>query len=317
MRSVLLLVSLACCAAWGADADFNGRWDISYPDNPIRASWLEVTGAGTASPRVRFVSAYNGDMNVTDEVTTAGGDLSFAFRTKQRGRQGEQPREVVYENRATLSGGKLIGSSKTSTSTQPPVQWVGVRAPEIKDKDDGSWREGKPVALLSPNSLAGWEPLEKNRQSSWTVTDGVLKSSGGGANLVSTDKFWNFKLHLEYRVAQGSNSGVGLRGRYEIQIIDDYGKQPDPHSNGSLYSRIAPSVNAGKPAGEWQSYDITLIGRDLTVVLNGVKVLDRQVIEGLTAMGHDPNEGEPGPLSLQGDHGPIEFRNIVITPLIK
>ncbi len=116
---------------------------------------------------------------------------------------------------------------------------------------------------------------------------------------------------------KGSNSGIGLRGRYEIQVLDDYGQPPNSHSNGSLYSRIAPSVNASKRPGEWQVYDITLIGRDVTVVLNGKKLIDRQVIEGLTAMGHDPNEGEPGPISLQGDHGPIAFRNILLTPLVK
>ena len=110
---------------------------------------------------------------------------------------------------------------------------------------------------------------------------------------------------------------MGLRDRYEIQILDDYGQPPDTHSTGSLYSRVAPSVNAGKPPGEWQAYDITLIGRDLTVVLNGKKILDKVTVEGLTAMGHDPNEGEPGPLSLQGDHGSIEFRNITVTPLVK
>ncbi|HSW49486.1 MAG TPA: DUF1080 domain-containing protein, partial [Bryobacteraceae bacterium] len=106
-------------------------------------------------------------------------------------------------------------------------------------------------------------------------------------------------------------------GRYEVQIQDDYGKPPSIHSNGALYSRIAPSVNACKAAGQWQSFDITLIGRDLTVVQNGTKIIDRQAVEGLTAMGHDPNEGEPGPLSLQGDHGPVEFRNIVLTPLVR
>ena len=148
-------------------------------------------------------------------------------------------------------------------------------------------------------------------------SDGILRAPGGGANLVTTRKFWNFKLHLEFRPTAESNSGIGLRGRYEIQVQDDYGRPPNTHSNGSLYSRIAPSVNASKPAGEWQTYDITLIGRDLTVVLNGTKIIDKQVVEGLTAMGHDPNEGEPGPISLQGDHRAIEFRNIVLTPMVK
>ncbi len=219
--------------------------------------------------------------------------------------------------RARLSGAQLIGTSATDGIKAPPTKWTGVRAPEIKDKDDGSWREGKPVQLFNGKDLTGWVALEKDRKFGWTAANGVLRAPGGGANLVSTARFWNFKLHIEFRMFADSNSGIGLRGRYEVQVLDDYGKPPNSHSNGSLYSRIAPAVNASKPPGEWQAYDITLIGRDLTVVLNGKKLIDKGYIEGLTAMGHDPNEGEPGPLSLQGDHGPVEFRNIVLTPLTK
>ncbi len=317
MRNTLALMFLALSPAFAADADFNGRWDISYPGGSDRASWLEVQGAGTAAPKVKFVSAFNGDLNATDEVAVKGGELVFGFRNKVRRQRGEEPVETHYVYKARLSGARLMGTSETEGSNREPTKWVGVRAPEIKDKDDGTWREGKPVQLFNGKDLTGWGPLEKNRQFGWTAENGVLKAPGGGANLVSTAKFWNFKLHIEYRMASGSNSGIGLRGRYEIQVQDDYGKPPNSHSNGSLYSRIAPRVEASKPAGEWQAYDITLIGRDLTVVLNGQKLIDKQVVEGLTAMGHDPNEGEPGPLSLQGDHGPIEFRNIVLTPLAK
>lgn len=136
-------------------------------------------------------------------------------------------------------------------------------------------------------------------------------------NLVSDRSFWNFKLHVEYRVGKDSNSGIGLRGRYEVQILEDYGRPPDRHSNGALYSRIVPAVNASKPAGEWQAYDIRLVGRMVTVVLNDQKVIDKQEIEGLTAIAGNADEGEPGPIILQGDHGPVEFRNIVLTPLVR
>ena len=100
-------------------------------------------------------------------------------------------------------------------------------------------------------------------------------------------------------------------------MLEDYGHPPNTHSAGALYSRIAPSENASKPAGEWQTYDIRLVGRQVTVVFNGKKVIDHGVIDGLTAMAHDADEGEPGGIALQGDHGPVEFRKITITPLMK
>ena len=317
VRNTLALLFMAAYCAFSGDADFNGRWDISIPGSVGRAWWLEVVGAGTPSPKVKFVSAYNGDLNVADEVSMIGDELVFGFRFRQRRQQGEEPVPVHSIYKARLAGAGLIGTAETEGSDRAAVKWVGVRAPEIKDKDDGTWLEATPVRLFNGKDLAGWEALEKDRKFSWTVEGGILKAAGGGANLVSTRKFWNSKLHIEYKLSEHSNSGIGLRGRYEIQVFDDHGQPPNSHGNGALYSRIAPRVNASKPAGEWQSYDITLIGRDLTVVLNGIKVIDKQVVEGLTAMGHDPDEGKPGPLSLQGDHGPVEFRNIVITPLVK
>src|SRR6185503_18242356 len=111
--------------------------------------------------------------------------------------------------------------------------------------------------------------------------------------------FWNFELHAEFRVVKESNSGIGLRGRYEIQILDNYGRKPDEHASGALYSRIVPSVNASKPAGEWQSFDIRLVGRQLTVVVNGTKVIDKGEVEGLTAMANNADEAEPGPITIQ------------------
>lgn len=316
MRLRLVSLLAACTAALAADADFNGRWDITIPNAP-RAGWLAVEGAGTAAPRVRFVSAYGGDLNVADEVSVQRGELIFGFRYTQR-RAPDQPPVAVHSiYRARLQGDRLVGTSEIEGAGQAPSRWTGVRAPEIADKDDGTWREAAPVTLFNGRDLSGWEALEKDRKFGWTVDNGILKAPGGGANLVTTGKFWNFKLHVEYRMYPGSNSGIGLRGRYEIQIQDDYGKPVTRHSNGALYSRIAPAVNAARPAGEWQTYEITLIGRDLTVVLNGQTLMDKAYVEGLTAMGHDPNEGEPGPISLQGDHGPVDFRAIVLTPLVK
>ncbi|MCP5117602.1 MAG: DUF1080 domain-containing protein, partial [bacterium] len=145
--------------------------------------------------------------------------------------------------------------------------------------------------------------------------DGILINSPNANNLVSDEKFWNFQLHAEYRIVEGSNSGIGLRGRYEVQILADHGREPAMGGHGAIYSRIVPSENASKPAGEWQTLDVTLIGRDVTVVLNGTTIIDKAEIEGLTAMGHDPHEDQPGPISLQGDHRQVEVRKMTVTPL--
>jgi hypothetical protein len=155
----------------------------------------------------------------------------------------------------------------------------------------------------------------ENKKMDWTVQDGVLKNAAGTTDIITQQKFWDFKLHAEYRVGPKSNSGIGLRGRYEVQIFDDYGEPASLHGNGALYSRILPVENASKPANEWQTFDITLVGNLVTVVLNGKNIIDHKEIEGLTAVAIDPHESEPGPFIIQGDHGAVEFRKFTVTPL--
>ena len=151
-------------------------------------------------------------------------------------------------------------------------------------------------------------------ENQWTVQRGILKSPHSGSNLVTNQLFTDFKLHIEFRCPKESNSGVYLRGRYEVQIEDSYGKEPQKDLLGAIYGFLTPNEMAAKPADDWQTYDVTLIGRLVTVVANGKEIICRQTIPGITGGAIDSNEGEPGPLLLQGDHGPIEYRNIVITP---
>jgi len=305
-RSILTFFLASVCA-FAADSDFNGRWLIRGDNEPrIRAWWLEVKGAGTPSPNGSFVSAYGGDRNIIHNMTIKDGELRFSFERPRR-----DGGKLILSYRARLKGDKLEGVFEPNDS-RPPMRWIGWRAPVIKDKDDGSWKEGKPIALFDGKGMDAFEPND-----GWSVQDGILRNSPRARDLMTKDSFWNFRLQVEYRVAEKSNSGIGLRGRYEIQILEDYGRPPDSHGNGALYSRIVPKVNASKPAGEWQTYDIRVVGRDLTVILNGQKIIDRQQIEGLTAIASNPYEDQPGPLVLQGDHGPVEFRKIILTPLVK
>jgi hypothetical protein len=309
MKTLLLVMTMAT-ALMAADQDFNGRWDITAPATPKRSAWwMEVSGAGTAAVKGRFTGFPGGDTNDMQNVRIENGVLYFGFE-----RGGNYPWKGTFT--AKLVDGKLVGERESSNEPKH-MTWTGVRAPEIADKEDGTWVKAKPVKLFDGKSLKGWQSRGGEEAKGWTVKDGLLQSTGHVQDLVSKRNFWNFELHVEYRVAPHSNSGLGLRGRYEVQILEDYGQAPNTHGSGSLYSRIQPTENATKPANEWNTYDIRLVGRTVTVVMNGRKVIDAREIEGLTAIAYDANEGEPGPFVLQGDHGPVDFRSVVVTPLVK
>jgi hypothetical protein len=297
MRNCVLLLLLATGVGFAADSVFNGRWDIEVPKEPRRrAWWLEVTGAGTPDIKGRFIGFPGGDLNDIQKIWIENGELHFTHD-----REGQKaPVHLAY----------------TATMGKNSLEWIGHRAPVIKEKDDGSWHEGKPIKLFSGSDMKGWHGIVQGQDLGWSVHDGMMSSTGGANNLETDAKYWNFKLHLEYRVGAHSNSGIGLRGRYEVQVLEDKGRPIDRHSNGTLYSRILPTENVSKDPGEWQTYDIRLVGMDVSIVSNG-KPITKGVIEGLTAIACDWEEGKPGPIILQGDHGPVDFRNVVLTPLVK
>jgi hypothetical protein len=300
----ILLAGLAATLCLAGEADFNGRWDISVPKEPkARAWWLEVSNAGTPEIKGRFVGFPGGNMDDIPKIAIEGERLHFSA---------DRPNNVHLDYYARFENGRLEGEMRRGTTS---LEWVGVRAPEINEHDDGSWQEGKPVALFNGKDLSGWHGQVPNQDLGWTVENGALSNKAAANNLVSEQKFWNFKLHVEFKVSDQTNSGIGLRGRYEVQILDDYGKPAEIHGNGALYSRIVPAMNASKKPGEWQSYDIRLVGRDVTVVLNDHKVIDKGHIDGLTAIAMDSNEAEPGPILLQGDHRHVEIRKVILTPL--
>lgn len=299
MKSVFLLF-LAALAAVAAGNPFDGRWILQPDQDPKhRVWWFEVNGS-----KGRFVGFPGGDMNDIADLALKNGKLTFSFHNKTS--------DLQYE--LHLNRGKLEG---TRTGTGGKVRLTGKRAPEIADKDDGTWTKGKPVELFNGKDLNGWKPVVDGTPSGWTVSNGTMKNMAHANNLASEQKFWNFELDAEYRIGTDSNSGIGLRGRYEIQILGDYGKPQNTHNHGALYSRIPPAVNATLPPDQWQHMHVRLIGRDLTVVLNGKTVLDKVHIDGLTAMATDAEEDQPGPLTIQGDHLEVVFRKITVTPLVK
>jgi hypothetical protein len=284
------------------DVRLVGRWDITITTPTGNApSWLEIDSSGREALVGRIVGIV-GSVRPISEIIVEGDSLRFAVPRQWEEGNGEL--RVV----GRLQGDRLVGRMTFPDNTT--LSWQGVRAPRLVRANAPAW--GAPIRLLNRNDLGNWQPMGATNQ--WVVSNGVLSSPRSGVNLRTSRTFGDFKLHIEFRYPKGSNSGVYLRGRHELQIEDDYGREPDSHRFSGVYGFIAPSEIAARPAGEWQTYDITLVGRMLTVVANGKRVISNQEIPGITGGALDSNEGEPGPLYLQGDHGPVEFRNIVVTP---
>ena len=215
-----------------------------------------------------------------------------------------------FELRGRRSGESLEG---TGRARDEAFSWKAQAAPELPARSDLEW--GEPVDLLAAG-MDGWK-AHSGDAATWELTDGVLVNSGRGANIYTTGNFKDFKLHIEVNCPEGSNSGIYLRGRYEIQVQDDYGKPPHSRHMGGIYGYVTPSRNTARPAGEWQEIDVTLNGRWVTLVLNGETVIDQQEIPGITGGALDSKEAEPGPIYLQGDHGAVSYRNIVLTPAVE
>ena len=307
MIKVFLLSFLLCIAgvaAHASDDDFLGRWDLTIvgSDGQSYPSWLEVTReAGTLKARV---VGRGGSVFPVPDVAIENGSLKFQY---SRGQSGTA---TVYK--AQLKGGRLEGTMVAGTG--PTSTWTGVRAPKWPEKVKAK-KLGTPELLFNGKDLSGWLPQNPTRPLGWTVKDGALANEGKANNIYSEKKFSDFKLEVEFNVAAKSNSGVYLRGRYEIQVMDDFGQPTESHRNGALYGFLTPSVNASKPAGEWQTLEATIVANRVTITLNGIKTIDNQEIPGITGGALNSNESEPGPIMLQGDHGPVQYRKVVVTPL--
>ncbi len=304
-----LVLAAPAAAQSGAPPAAVGRWDlrVTGPDGAY-PSWFEVTASGRSLVG-RFVGRV-GSARPVGRVDVAGDTLRFAVPPQYEPGAGELRVE------AAVSGDQLAGTLVTPAGERHP--FTGARAPALRR--DAAPRWGAPVALFNGRDLAGWTPVGGG-ENRWRAANGVLASSGSGANLATTRRFDDFRLHLEFRLPRGSNSGVYLRGRYEVQIEDDeaaagtrHTADPDAHQLGAVYGFVAPTAYAGRGPGQWQTYDITLVGRRVTVVLNGRTVVADQPVPGVTGGALDSDEGAPGPILLQGDHGAVEYRNVVITP---
>ena len=283
---------------------FLGRWDLTLksPDHEY-PSWLEIRQED-GQLRAQMVSRW-GNARPLPKIELANGTLTFVSPKEEEDRKDD----MVFK-------GKLVGSTLSGTTTGQdgtPWQWTGRRAPALHKTSLPKW--GKPIPLFNGKDLAGWTMDKPSPAGVWAVAGGTLVSPGQGAEIISDSKFRDFKLHIEFNCPPDSNSGVYLRGRYEVQVETESIQEPPSHHTGGVYGFLAPSPEMPRKPGEWQSFDITLIGRRITVVQNGQTIINNQEIPGITGGALDSHEEMSGPIYLQGsEKGHVAYRNIVITP---
>jgi hypothetical protein len=281
-----------------------GRWDLTVhgPDGDY-PSWLEVRQSGYRTLVGSFVGR-TGSARPISLVEYENGRIHFSVPPQW------EKRTDLQQIEGRLDGDVLRG--ETTNEKGRRLSWEAHRAPSLKRHSPPQW--GEAVELFNGRDLTGWKPRTPGNKHGWLVRDGVLANAEPGNDLLTEQKFTDFKLHVEFRYPHGSNSGVYLRGRYEVQIEDNFGEEPDSHNIGGIYGFLMPIKNAAKQSGEWQTLEVTLVGRAVTVVLNGEQVIDRQAIPGITGGALDSDEGSPGPIMLQGDHGKVEFRKLTLIP---
>ncbi|HUL15395.1 MAG TPA: DUF1080 domain-containing protein [Terriglobales bacterium] len=286
---------------------FLGRWDLTLkaPDREY-PSWLELREAG-GKLQAEMVGRW-GNARPLPKASISGGKLTVVSPKDEEASK----QDMVFEG--TLKGEFLSGT--VNAPNGGTWTWTGRRAPSLKRSGTPKW--GEPIPLFNGKDLCGWHLCQPNATTVWKVENGTLISPGNGPELISDKTFEDFKLHVEFNCGETSNSGIYLRGRYEVQIETDSIDEPPSHHTGGVYGFLAPDPEQPRRAGVWQVYDITLIGRRVTVVQNGQTVINDQEIPGITGGALDSHEELPGPIYLQGsEKGHVLYRSIVITPETK
>jgi len=288
----------------GSADSFAGRWDltITAQDHKELQSWLELSRDGTIW-KANFVGRW-GNVRLLPTVVISGESLHFVSPKEEEGSK----TDLSFDGRLTREG--LAGVAKGPDGAA--WTWVGRRAPLLNPRANIKW--GNPINLFNGQDFFGWTFDNPAKTSSWVVEKGSLVNKSAGSNLITVEKFQDFKLHIEFNCPTNANSGVYLRGRYEVQVEDDSIQEPPSHHMGAVYGFLPPIPEQPRRPGVWQAFDITLIGRFVTVVQNGHTIISHKEIPGITGGALDSNEELPGPIYLQGDHGGIAYKNIVLMP---
>jgi hypothetical protein len=290
---VLLLAG--CAAEPPAPPEPWGRWDLTVagPESTF-PMWLELQHGEPPTGRIQ---GRTGHALPTGQPAVEGAAVTFDLPAEW---ESTGLRRFEAETRVDSMVGTLV---REDGSTVP---FTAVRAPALDRTEPPVW--GDEIDLLA-DGLDGWHTRVQDRNG-WRVENGELVNSPPSSDVITDAVFADFTLHIETNVPEGGNSGIYLRGRYEVQVLDDAGNQPHDRGMGGVYGQVSPTTQPALAAGEWQTFDITLVGRRVTVVLNSITIIDDAEIPGITGGALDSNEGQPGPLMLQGDHGGIRYRNI-------
>ena len=281
--------------------DLLGRWDLTIGTGAdCYPSWVELKPNGG-----QFVGRV-GSARPIETVRYGKDTVTFSLPPQYEGRKDNLAFQATIR-RDVLEGTTTIEDGST-------VSWVGKRAPALPELAP-NWRE--PVDLIQAD-LSNWTLRSPDWESHWSIEDGMLVNAKAGSDLITVNKYGDFRLIAEYKYPKGSNSGIYLRGRYEFQIVDDYESGANGVGNsGAIYGFLAPTKNAVLAPEEWNTAEITFLGRFVTVVLNGETIIDNKEIPGITGGALDSDEGNPGPLFVQGDHGPVTFRRLTLYPSVR
>jgi hypothetical protein len=323
--AIIALTAAALAPSAYADSSYVGHWALTIPGGG--PGWL---GISQENGSLEAAILWGGGSVKPVTSVKVEDDRLVITRVQVQRRGADKGKRITETITATLSGDNLklvTVKARPDGSEFGRAEFTGRRTPPLPPRPDLSKvKFGAPIPLFNGKDLSGLQPLSPNAAMGWSVEDGVLinrthheegKPRGGHTNIRTEREFEDFNLTLETRTLKNSNSGVYLRGIYEVQVSESYGRPVNPHNMGAVYSRICPTVAAEKPVGVWQTLDITLVDRHVTVILNGQTVIDNQPVLGCTggALWSDPLR--PGPIYLQGNHGAIDYRNIVLRPVVK
>jgi hypothetical protein len=324
-----VFVVTALMNAWAAENPFLGEWELTIPGGA--AGWL-----GVHENNGHLEASMLWGWGSVEPVASAKieGDqllLTRKHEVRRKDASGKTIRETLTETiTATLQGDQIkLTSVKPRESGQgdEKAEFAGRRQPPMPPAPNlKRVKFGKPIRLFNGKDLTGWHLTDPNALNGWTVKNGLLvnevmqeegKPHKNYGNLRTDREFDDFNLKVEVLVGKGQNSGVYIRGTYEVQVADTYGRPLDSHNMGAIYSRIKPTLAAEKPPGQWQRLDITFVDRHATVLLNGKRIIDNQPVLGCTGGALWSDVSRPGPVYLQGDHTGITYRSLVLRPAVK